>query len=133
MTQMFLSFTATFIQFFNGLECTPEDRYRFNCTRFNLFFHDLDHVPFEITWAGKKNRAFSPDPLLAKDVDPIILKKFREFQGILLQAERKHNVLYRRPYQNSIASRPFNWLTEEEKNNPNYMEMHHQYFPESQP
>ena len=132
MSNMHLSFTATFIQWFHGaIQCTPNNRYRFNCTRENLFFNNLEYVPFEITWVDKKNIHFSHNPFPAIQVDKVILKKFREFQAIILQAEQKHNVIYRKPYKTCIASWPDSWLTEEEKNNPDYMETRKLYFPEN--
>jgi len=130
MTRMFLSFTATFIQWFNGtIKCTPEDRYRFNCTRTALCLNNLEYVPIEITFVNKKDRMTYTEPLRASVIDPILLQKFREFQGIILLAENKDNVLYRQPYKNCIASRPYDWLTDEEKNDPAYMALHKFYFP----
>jgi hypothetical protein len=85
----------------------------------------------EVSWASKNNKYYGIEPLSAKEVAPEILQKFREFQTMILEAEKKGNVCYRKDGQNTISSFPKEWLTEAELADSNYMTCHRVYFPET--
>jgi HD domain len=114
-----VSFTSTFLAWVKGtIEIAPEHRFRFNCSRKHVVQENPEKVPYEVAWHLGLEIDHNQSTVWLSELPRKRQLEWFEFAAIIGEAERLGNV----KYQENVYEFNETWLTEDEKEEPGFME-----------